>query len=160
MCDHRHDLRKHGLRAEFFRACPQAAAAVHRGPISFSPGFFITEMGSPVSIDSSTALLPSVTTPSTGTLSPGCIGQVKIGPEASTAACSAARPTGNVVSVCACTCGCAMFGMVARVLWRAHESFLFTNGTMWRLPTHWLDKPIINAGLCARHRAGAHGHHA
>ena len=40
-------------------------------PISLSPACLVTGIGSPVSIDSSTALLPSVTTPSTGTFSPG-----------------------------------------------------------------------------------------
>ena len=40
-------------------------------PISLSPARFATGIGSPVSIDSSTALLPSTTAPSTGTFSPG-----------------------------------------------------------------------------------------
>ena len=40
-------------------------------PITGSPGRLVTGMGSPVNIDSSTALLPSVTAPSTGTFSPG-----------------------------------------------------------------------------------------
>ena len=40
-------------------------------PMTWSPAFFSTGMGSPVSIDSSTALWPDVTTPSTGTFSPG-----------------------------------------------------------------------------------------
>ncbi|MNL38852.1 hypothetical protein D3C87_1610940 [compost metagenome] len=40
-------------------------------PIRLSPGLFITGTGSPVSIDSSTALSPSRTEPSTGTFSPG-----------------------------------------------------------------------------------------
>ena len=40
-------------------------------PISLAPGSFSTGIDSPVTIDSSTALLPSSTTPSTGTLSPG-----------------------------------------------------------------------------------------
>ncbi len=40
-------------------------------PISSSPGPLGTGIGSPVSIDSSTELLPSITTPSTGTFSPG-----------------------------------------------------------------------------------------
>ena len=40
-------------------------------PISLSPTRLVTGIGSPVSIDSSTALLPSATTPSTGTFSPG-----------------------------------------------------------------------------------------
>ena len=40
-------------------------------PISVSPMRLLTGIGSPVSIDSSTALLPSSTTPSTGTFSPG-----------------------------------------------------------------------------------------
>ncbi|MEY3252550.1 MAG: hypothetical protein RL227_1523, partial [Pseudomonadota bacterium] len=40
-------------------------------PISLSPTRLLTGRGSPVSIDSSSALLPSTTTPSTGTFSPG-----------------------------------------------------------------------------------------
>ena len=40
-------------------------------PMSRSPAVFSTGMGSPVTIDSSTALLPSTTAPSTGTFSPG-----------------------------------------------------------------------------------------
>jgi len=39
--------------------------------ISLSPTRLVTGNGSPVSIDSSSALLPSITTPSTGTFSPG-----------------------------------------------------------------------------------------
>ena len=40
-------------------------------PMSLSPARLVTGSGSPVSIDSSRALLPSTTTPSTGTFSPG-----------------------------------------------------------------------------------------
>jgi hypothetical protein len=40
-------------------------------PITGSPGPFSTGIGSPVTIDSSTVLAPSSTTPSTGTFSPG-----------------------------------------------------------------------------------------
>ena len=40
-------------------------------PMTRSPGFFSTGIGSPLTIASSTALLPSSTTPSTGTFSPG-----------------------------------------------------------------------------------------
>jgi len=40
-------------------------------PMTSSPIFFATGRGSPVSIDSSTAEAPSVTTPSTGIFSPG-----------------------------------------------------------------------------------------
>src|ERR1051326_4464246 len=40
-------------------------------PITFAPAVFSTGRDSPVIIDSSTALLPSSTTPSTGTRSPG-----------------------------------------------------------------------------------------
>jgi hypothetical protein len=39
--------------------------------MSASPSRLLTGSGSPVSMDSSTALLPSSTTPSTGTFSPG-----------------------------------------------------------------------------------------
>ena len=40
-------------------------------PVTWSPGTFSTGIGSPVTIDSSMALVPSSTTPSTGTFSPG-----------------------------------------------------------------------------------------
>ena len=40
-------------------------------PITLSPTRLATGIGSPVSMDSSTALPPSVTSPSTGTFSPG-----------------------------------------------------------------------------------------
>ena len=40
-------------------------------PMTSSPAPFVAGIGSPVSIDSSTADMPSTTTPSTGTLSPG-----------------------------------------------------------------------------------------
>ena len=40
-------------------------------PVTLSPGAFSAGTGSPVIIDSSTALCPSSTTPSTGTFSPG-----------------------------------------------------------------------------------------
>ncbi len=44
---------------------------VQRGADHGSPGFFSTGIDSPVSIDSSTAERPSITTPSTGIFSPG-----------------------------------------------------------------------------------------
>ena len=40
-------------------------------PVTLSPAFFVTGIGSPVSIDSSTLLEPFVTAPSTGMRSPG-----------------------------------------------------------------------------------------
>ena len=40
-------------------------------PLTRAPTLFSTGIGSPVSIDSSTALFPSTTTPSTGIFSPG-----------------------------------------------------------------------------------------
>ena len=40
-------------------------------PITWSPALLPTGIDSPVSIDSSTALRPSITSPSTGTFSPG-----------------------------------------------------------------------------------------
>jgi len=40
-------------------------------PMSLSPTRFVTGSGSPVNMDSSSARLPSVTTPSSGTFSPG-----------------------------------------------------------------------------------------
>ncbi len=40
-------------------------------PMSLAPAIFSTDIDSPVTMDSSTALLPSTTEPSTGTASPG-----------------------------------------------------------------------------------------
>jgi hypothetical protein len=40
-------------------------------PMTWSPTRLLTGIGSPVIMDSSSALEPSVTTPSTGTFSPG-----------------------------------------------------------------------------------------
>ena len=40
-------------------------------PVTFASGDFSTGIGSPLTMDSSTELLPSVTTPSVGTFSPG-----------------------------------------------------------------------------------------
>jgi hypothetical protein len=40
-------------------------------PVTLSPAAFATGMGSPVIMDSSTRLVPSSTSPSTGTFSPG-----------------------------------------------------------------------------------------
>ncbi len=40
-------------------------------PITWSPDFLLTAKGSPVTMDSSTLELPSSTSPSNGTLSPG-----------------------------------------------------------------------------------------
>ena len=59
-------------RADRSRAHDERAARVHRpADHACRPARFATGIGSPVSIDSSTALLPSMTTPSTGTFSPG-----------------------------------------------------------------------------------------
>ena len=45
-------------------------------PVTRSPGAFSAGIGSPVTIDSSIALCPSITMPSTGTFSPGRTRQV------------------------------------------------------------------------------------
>ncbi len=45
-------------------------------PINASPVLFVTGIGSPVNIDSSTELEPLTTTPSTGTFSPGRIRRI------------------------------------------------------------------------------------
>ena len=59
-------------RADALGAHHEAAGAVDRAADDASrPASFSTGIGSPVSIDSSTALAPSSTTPSTGTFSPG-----------------------------------------------------------------------------------------
>jgi hypothetical protein len=57
---------------------PTFSARITNDPVPFTvapmtgiSARFSTGMGSPVTIDSSTALVPSVTTPSTGTFSPG-----------------------------------------------------------------------------------------
>ena len=49
----------------------RAPLVLRVAPIRVSPGALATGMGSPVSMDSSTALSPSSTAPSTGTFSPG-----------------------------------------------------------------------------------------
>ena len=64
---HLHDLRQHGRCTDFSRAHHQSTAGVERGADQLSPKRLVTGTGSPVSMDSSTALRPSVTTPSTGT---------------------------------------------------------------------------------------------
>ena len=59
-------------------SAPTRSARITKPPVPFTvppvtrlPGAFATGMDSPVTIDSSTALRPSSTTPSTGTRSPG-----------------------------------------------------------------------------------------
>ena len=49
----------------------KAPVVLSVAPITLSPIRLLTGSGSPVSMDSSIALLPSVTVPSTGTFSPG-----------------------------------------------------------------------------------------
>ena len=61
-------------------------------PMTASPIFLETGIGSPVSIDSSTAEAPSVTTPSTAIFSPGLTITRSPGTRASTAT-SASRPS-------------------------------------------------------------------
>ena len=69
ICD---DLRQHRV------ACRPCSARITSAPvplivppITLSPAAFVDRHRSPVTIDSSTALRPSITVPSTGTLSPG-----------------------------------------------------------------------------------------
>ncbi len=57
---------------------PTRSARITKPPVPFTvpavtraPGVFSTGIDSPVTIDSSTALVPSITTPSTGIFSPG-----------------------------------------------------------------------------------------
>jgi hypothetical protein len=59
-------------------SAPTRSARISRPPVPFrvapmsrSPSALATGMGSPVTMDSSTLLLPPTTTPSTGTFSPG-----------------------------------------------------------------------------------------
>jgi hypothetical protein len=65
-----HDLGEHGLGADALGAHHQRARPVHGRADDAAPGVFSTGIGSPVIIDSSTVLRPSITTPSTGTFSP------------------------------------------------------------------------------------------
>ena len=70
--DHLHDLREHGLRADLLGAHDQRAAGVHRR----ADQLVARRAWSPASARRSAsirrrALLPSMTTPSTGTFSPG-----------------------------------------------------------------------------------------
>ncbi len=57
--DHLHDLRKQGVTADFLGAHQQAAGAVDGGADDGVTRGFFTEMASPLTMDSSTALLPS-----------------------------------------------------------------------------------------------------
>ena len=67
---HLDDLRQHGFGAHLLRFHHQAAVGVRVAPMRVSPARLVTGTGSPVSIDSSTALSPSSTVPSTGTFRP------------------------------------------------------------------------------------------
>ena len=72
LADHSDDLGQQRLGAHAFG--PHDEAARRRSPCRRSrgrPAASPTGIGSPVTIDSSTALAPSTTTPSTGTFSPG-----------------------------------------------------------------------------------------
>jgi hypothetical protein len=69
--DHLDDLREQACRADALGAHHEAARAVDRPADHGDRRLFSTGIGSPVTIDSSTALRPSSTTPSTGTFSPG-----------------------------------------------------------------------------------------
>ena len=71
LADHPHDLGQQRFAADALGPHHEAAGAVDVPPITRSPAAFSTGIGSPVTIDSSTALAPSSTTPSTGTFSPG-----------------------------------------------------------------------------------------
>src|SRR6185312_8999113 len=68
-------------------------------PITRSPGCFSTGIDSPVSIDSSTALAPERTSPSTGTRSPGRTSTVSPFATCSTGTSTSASPrsTGAVL---------------------------------------------------------------
>ena len=72
LADHPHDLRQQRVAADALGAHDERSRCRCIGAAGdASPGRFSTGIGSPVIIDSSTELLPSTTTPSTGTLSPG-----------------------------------------------------------------------------------------
>ena len=58
-----------GLKLARYLAAPPGRSL--RGPVTRLPGSFSTGIGSPVIIDSSMLVLPSITRPSTGTFSPG-----------------------------------------------------------------------------------------
>ena len=65
------DPRQHGVAADFSARMHQPAALVDGAADHASPSAFATGIDSPVTMDSSTKELPSVTTPSTGIFSPG-----------------------------------------------------------------------------------------
>ena len=69
--DHADDVRQQRTGADPLGAHHETTRLVYGAAGHFEPGCFSTGIGSPVSIDSSTALVPSTTTPSTGTRSPG-----------------------------------------------------------------------------------------
>ena len=66
-----HDLLQRGLGADPRRAEPEAPVVFIVAPIHRRSGALSTGIDSPVSIDSSTADAPSITSPSTGIRSPG-----------------------------------------------------------------------------------------
>ena len=69
--DQLYDLRQHRFAADALGLHDEAAAGVQRAAGDFIAGGFFDRHGSPVTIDSSTALAPSRIAPSTGTRSPG-----------------------------------------------------------------------------------------
>ena len=70
-------------------------------PITVSPAALVTGIGSPVTIDSSTAEVPSVTSPSTGIFSPGRTTTMSPGTTSSTGI-SASAPSRTTRAVRAC----------------------------------------------------------
>ena len=69
--DHLDDLREHRVAADALGFDHEAAGLVDRAAGDSIAGYFLTGIGSPVIIDSSMLVLPSITRPSTGTFSPG-----------------------------------------------------------------------------------------
>ena len=68
-------------------------------PTTLSPSVFVTGMDSPVTIDSSTALLPSTTLPSTGIFSPGRTRSLSPAPIVSSGTSSSAPPSSMRLAV-------------------------------------------------------------
>ena len=69
--DHLDDLREHGVAADALGFHEKLPVPLTVPPVTLSPVVFSTGIDSPVSIDSSTFVRPSMTRPSTGTFSPG-----------------------------------------------------------------------------------------
>ena len=97
--DHADDLRQRRIRADFGGAKRSEPAWLIVPAMTWSPGPFSTGRLSPVTMLSSMLLAPSMTSPSTGTLSPGL--STSTSPTTTSATGSSiCRPSRSTVAVC------------------------------------------------------------